>query len=76
MWIHLKESGQSLLKGNIKENLKDIKDNLVNDYKNIQNTREEMDSSRSEIDNATSDTIMAIVIEKYRQNMLDAKEKV
>lgn len=76
MWSHIKENSQSLLKGNIKESLKEMKDNLVNDYKKIQVDKEEMDSSRSEIDKATSDRIMEIVIEKYRQNLQDAEEKV
>lgn len=75
MWSHLKANGQSLLKGNIKENLKAMGEDLVKDYKEIQDSKDEMDSSRSEIDRATSDEIMKIVVNRYKRSILDAKEK-
>ena len=75
MWSNLKANGQSLLKGNIKETIKNMKDDFVKDYKSVQENKEEMDTSRSEIDKATSDEIMQTVVEKYRENILDAKEK-
>lgn len=75
MWSHLKINGQSLLKGNIKETLKNMKEDFVKDYKEIQDSKDEMDSSRSEIDRATSDEIMKIVVDRYKQSILDAKEK-
>lgn len=75
MWNHLKINGQSLLKGNIKESLKTIKDDLVKDYKEIQENKDETDSLRSEIDKATSDKIIEIVIKRYKDSILDAKEK-
>lgn len=75
MWNHLKENGQGLLKGNLKESLKVMRDDFVRDYREVQEKEEEMDFSRSEIDRATSDEIMKIVVERYKNSILDAKEK-
>jgi len=75
MWNHLKSNGQSLLKGNIKDSFKTMKDEFIKDYKEMQENKDEMDSSRSEIDKATSDEIMNIVVDRYKNSILDAKEK-
>lgn len=74
-WANLKKNGQSLLKGSIKENFIAMKDEFVRDYKEIQENKEERDSSRNEIDRATSDEIMRIVVERYQNSVIDAKEK-
>lgn len=75
LWSHLRENGQSLLKGKIKETLKTMKDNFVKDYKEMQENKDEMDFSRSEIDKATSDEIMKIVRNRYDESIRDAQEK-
>lgn len=74
-WSNLKKNGQSLLKGNIKENIIAMKDDFVKDYKEIQENKDEMESSRTEIDKATSDEIMKIVVDRYQRSIIDAKEK-
>ena len=75
MWSHLKANGQSLLKGNLKESIKNIKEDFVKDYKEVQENKDEMDLSRSEIDKATSDEIMTIVVDKYKHSIIEAQEK-
>ena len=75
MWSHLKANGQSLLKGNLAESIKNIKEDFVKDYKEVQENKDEMDLSRSEIDKATSDEIMTIVVDKYKHSIIEAQEK-
>ena len=75
MWSHLKENGQSLLKGNLKESFKTMKDDFVKDYKEMQENKDEMNTSRSEIDRATSDEIMRIVVDRYKKSIIDAQDK-
>ncbi len=75
MWSHLKANGQSLLKGNIKESFRTMKEDFVKDYREMQENKDEMDSSRSEIDKATSDEIMKIVVDRYKNSILEAQEK-
>lgn len=75
IWNHLKENGQSLLKGNMMESFRSMKEDLIKDYKKMQDNKDEMDSSRSEIDRATSDEIMKLVVKKYKNSILEAQEK-
>lgn len=75
MWSHLKENGQSLLKGNLKDSFKNMKEDFVKDYKEMQENKDEMDLSRSEIDKATSDEIMKIVVDRYKKSIIEAQEK-
>lgn len=75
MWSHLKTNGQSLLKGNLKESFRTMKEDFVKDYREMQENKDEMDSSRSEIDKATSDEIMKIVVDRYKNSILEVQEK-
>lgn len=76
MWNNLKSNGQNLFKGNIVESIKSMKDDLVRDYREVQEKVEARDASKRKIDEATSDTILNIVTEQYKINLIDAKDKL
>ncbi|WP_251209913.1 dynamin family protein [Acetatifactor aquisgranensis] len=74
MWGHLKANGRGLLKGNIISSIKNMKEDFAKDYKELQESKKEMDFAESEIDKATSDSLLQIVIDEYKKNILAAKD--
>lgn len=74
MWGHLRANGRSLLKGNVIDSIKNMKEDFTRDIKELQESKKEMDFAESEIDKATSDSLLKIVVEEYKKNLLAAKE--
>lgn len=70
IFSHLKSHGQSLLKGNVINSIKNGKEDLVRDFKDMQESKQVKDSAEREVDKATSDRLIEIVIEEYKSNII------
>lgn len=72
MWSHFKLNGQSLFKGNVLSNVKNIAADFYNDYKEVQDSKESKESTEREIDKLTSDMVIRTVVKEYKQKILYA----
>ncbi len=72
MWSHFKLNGQSLFKGNVLNNVKNIATDFYSDYKEVQDSKESKENTEREIDKLTSDMVIITVVKEYKQNVLYA----
>lgn len=71
---HLKSNTQEMLKGNLLETVRTTKDDLVRDFQKILEHKRKMDLTEDKIDEATSDSLIEIVTQDYKENMMKAKD--
>lgn len=71
---HLKSNAQEMLKGSLFETVRTTKDDLVRDFQKILEHKRKMDSTEDKIDEATSDSLIEIVTQDYKENMMKAKD--
>lgn len=74
MISHMKSRGQNLFKGNVVDSLKGLKDDFKRDLKILQESKQEKDSAEREIDKVTSDSLLGIVIEEYKEKIIFAND--
>ena len=75
-WDHLKDHGRRLLSKDFKQALTDIRTDFEKDSANVQAAREERDSVKQDIASKTSDEVLDSVIEHYRNNFVEAKQRL
>ncbi len=72
MWEHFKTSGKSLFKGSFIESIKTVKD----DYEEVKEMKQQKENAEKESDRNASDETIHAVIEQYKDNIVDANEKL
>ena len=78
-WKRLKENSQNILKGdrhNFVESVKHLATDWANDSKELQEKKKDMDTVRSDVDRDTSDTMLNKVVDDYRNNIINAQDKL
>ena len=70
-WNNLKKNIQGFTKGKV--NFKEIINTYISDNEEVKITKDSLDYTKKEIDMATSDTLINIVRDSYRDNMMRAK---
>ena len=60
--------------GKLLDKLGKMKDDLVRDYTALKESRDEKALAEKEIDKETSDELLKIVIDKYKENIIEAQE--
>ena len=73
---HVKDHFQRLLSKDFKQAFIDIRVDYERDSANVQAAKEERKSAKQEIDNKTSDDVLDFVIEHYRDDFMDAKQRL
>ena len=76
MWSHIKEHGQRLFSKDFKQAAAALKVDLTRDMAQVQVARDERDAARRGIDSRTSDDVLTEVVEQYKNNFLEAKQKL
>ena len=75
-WKNLLENSQNLFKGNFVDSVKSLAVEWSSDSKKMQQKRTELDLTKRDIDQATSDSLLHIVVGEFRNNMVDAQNKL
>ena len=76
MWDHVRTHSQNFFTGDFKHSLLAMRDDFVKDLAKVQASKESKDAAKRDIDSQTSDVIMAIVVDKYKTSLLEAKERI
>lgn len=76
LWSNIKEHGRRLFSKDFRQAANDLRVNLQRDAARVQAARNDMDTAKTDIDSKTSDDVMEWVIEKYKSDFMDAKERL
>jgi hypothetical protein len=76
MWGHLRQHGSNLFSRNFREAAKALREDFARDYAIVQANRDVVDASRRNIGSQTSDDVMAHVVDRYKTNLLEAKDRI
>lgn len=76
MWSHIKGHGRRLFSREFKQAAEDLRVDLVRDAARVQAARSDLDAAKKAIDTSTSDDVLERVIEKYKLDFMDAKQRL
>lgn len=76
MWSHIKGHGRRLFSKEFKQAVEDLRTDFNRDAARVQAARSDLDATQRAIGSSTSDDVMEKVIEKYKADFLDAKQKL
>lgn len=75
-WKNLVENSQNLFKGDFVDSMKNLAAEWTGDTKMMQQQKESMDSTRQNVDRQTSDKLLTIVVNTFKQNFIGAQNKL
>lgn len=73
---NLKENFQNLFKGNFVDSVRSLAAEWNSDSKEVQQKKESRDVTKRDIDKATSDRMIEIVVAEFRENIIDAQNRI
>lgn len=76
MWGHIKGHGRRLFSKDFKQAVEDLRTDFTRDAAQLQAARSDLNAVQKIIGSNTSDDVMERVIEKYKQDFMDAKQKL
>lgn len=76
MWGHIKGHGRRLFSKDFKQAVEDLRTDFTRDAAQLQAARSDLNAVQKVIGSNTSDDVMERVIEKYKQDFMDAKQKL
>lgn len=76
MWSHLKEHGQRLFSKDFRQAVEDLRVDFARDAARVQAARTDLETAKRAIDSSTSDDVLERVVEKYKDDFMDAKQKL
>lgn len=78
-WKKLIENSQNILKGDrhsFVESVKHLATDWASDSKILQEKKKDMDAVKNDVERDTSDTMLSMVVEDYRNHILEAQDKL
>lgn len=76
MWDHIKGHGRRLFSKDFKQAVEDLRTDFTRDAARVQAARSDLDEAHKSIGSNTSDDVMERVIRKYKDDFMDAKQKL